>query len=189
MTTIKQVVVVEGRDDTKRLKETFGAIDTIETRGSAIDEATLERIRQAQAKRGVIVLTDPDFPGEKIRKTISRAVPGVTHAFLPRREGVPDHKGSLGIEHAKPAALRAALQHLFTEMPDAPQVISQQDLLAADLVGGVGARQRREQLGELLHIGYTNGKQLLRRLAEFQISRAAFLAAMAQVDGGRHDKT
>ncbi|EPD10098.1 Ribonuclease M5, partial [Lacticaseibacillus paracasei subsp. paracasei Lpp48] len=28
MTTIKQVVVVEGRDDTKRLKETFGAIDT-----------------------------------------------------------------------------------------------------------------------------------------------------------------
>ena len=129
MTTIKQVVVVEGRDDTKRLKETFGAIDTIETRGSAIDEATLERIRQAQAKRGVIVLTDPDFPGEKIRKTISRAVPGVTHAFLPRREGVPDHKGSLGIEHAKPAALRAALQHLFTEMPDAPQVISQQDLL------------------------------------------------------------
>ncbi|EPC52709.1 hypothetical protein Lpp123_08817, partial [Lacticaseibacillus paracasei subsp. paracasei Lpp123] len=80
MTTIKQVVVVEGRDDTKRLKETFGAIDTIETRGSAIDEATLERIRQAQAKRGVIVLTDPDFPGEKIRKTISRAVPGVTHA-------------------------------------------------------------------------------------------------------------
>jgi len=150
MTTIKQVVVVEGRDDTKRLKETFGAIDTIETRGSAIDEATLERIRQAQAKRGVIVLTDPDFPGEK---TISRAVPGVTHAFLPRREGVPDHKGSLGIEHAKPAALRAALQHLFTEMPDAPQVISQQDLLAADLVGGVGARQRREQLGEVLHIG------------------------------------
>ena len=81
------------------------------------------------------------------------------------------------------------MQHLFTEMPDAPQVISQQDLLAADLVGGVGARQRREQLGELLHIGYTNGKQLLRRLAEFQISRAAFLAAMAQVDGGQHDKT
>ena len=100
MTTIKQIVVVEGRDDTKRLKETFGRIDTIETRGSAIDEATLARIRQAQAKRGVIVLTDPDFPGEKIRKTISRAVPGVTHAFLPRAEGVPDHKGSLGIEHA-----------------------------------------------------------------------------------------
>ena len=68
MTTIKQVVVVEGRDDTKRLKETFGAIDTIETRGSAIDEATLERIRQAQAKRGVIVLTDPDSQVRKSAK-------------------------------------------------------------------------------------------------------------------------
>ena len=37
MTTIKQVVVVEGRDDTKRFKETIGAIDNIETPGSAID--------------------------------------------------------------------------------------------------------------------------------------------------------
>ncbi|MDE3316463.1 ribonuclease M5 [Lacticaseibacillus zeae] len=187
MTTIKQIVVVEGRDDTKRLKETFGDIDTIETRGSAIDDATLVRIRQAQAKRGVIVLTDPDFPGEKIRKTISRAVPGVTHAFLPRAEGIPAHKGSLGIEHATPAALRAALQHLFTEVPDAPQVISQHDLLAAHLIGGAGSRHRREQLGELLHIGYTNGKQLLRRLTEFRISRAAFFAALDQVNGGQDD--
>ncbi|OAU84561.1 DNA primase, partial [Lacticaseibacillus rhamnosus] len=83
--------------------------------------------------------------------------------------------------------LRAALQHLFTEVPDAPQVISQQDLLAAHLIGGTGARERREQLGEQLHIGYTNGKQLLRRLTEFQISRADFLAAVAQLNEGANN--
>lgn len=81
MSKFKQIIVVEGRDDTKRLHEAFGDVDTIETRGSAISEKTLALIKKAQATRGVIVLTDPDFPGEKIRKTISAAVPGVTHAF------------------------------------------------------------------------------------------------------------
>ncbi|WP_125705830.1 ribonuclease M5 [Lacticaseibacillus daqingensis] len=179
--TFKQVIVVEGRDDTKRLYETFGPIDTIETQGSAISPATLALIQKAQATRGVIVLTDPDFPGEKIRKTISRAVPGVTHAFLPRAEAVPDKQGSLGVEHASPAALREALTHLTTEQVAAPTLIPRTDLLDAGLLGGPNARQRREQLGELLHIGYTNGKQLQKRLAQFQITPAAFAAAIQQL--------
>ncbi|WP_461225575.1 ribonuclease M5 [Lacticaseibacillus suihuaensis] len=182
MTAFKQVIVVEGRDDTKRLFEAFGPIDTIETRGSAISKETLALIAKAQATRGVIVLTDPDFPGEKIRKTISRAVPGVTHAFLPRGEAVPDGQGSLGVEHATPASLKKALAHLVTEQTDAPELIPQGDLLVAGLIGGAGSRHRRERLGELLHIGYTNGKQLQKRLAQFQITPAAFAEALAQLN-------
>jgi ribonuclease M5 len=41
MSKFKQIIVVEGRDDTKRLHEAFGDVDTIETRGSAISEKTL----------------------------------------------------------------------------------------------------------------------------------------------------
>ncbi|WP_203623987.1 MULTISPECIES: ribonuclease M5 [unclassified Lacticaseibacillus] len=182
MTAFKQIIVVEGRDDTKRLTEAFGSIDTIETRGSAIDQATLDLIKKAQATRGVIVLTDPDFPGEKIRKTISAAVPGVTHAFLPVKEAVPDHKGSLGVEHASPAALKEALAHLVTEQPDATPLIPRAVLLEAGLLGGPNARARRERLGDLLHIGYTNGKQLQKRLALFEISEDAFAAALKQLN-------
>jgi len=182
MTAIKQMIVVEGRDDTKRLQEAFGPIDTIETNGSAIDATTLEKIKLAQATRGVIVLTDPDFPGEKIRKTISRAVPGVTHAFLPRADAVPDHQGSLGVEHASPAALKAALSHLFTEVPDAAPLISQEDLITAGFISGPNARKRRERLGELLHIGYANGKQLYKRLAQFEISRATFAETVLRIN-------
>ena len=32
------IIVVEGRDDTRRLKEVFPEIETIETNGSAIDD-------------------------------------------------------------------------------------------------------------------------------------------------------
>ena len=36
--TIQEVIVVESRDDTKRLREVFPDVDTIETRGSAIND-------------------------------------------------------------------------------------------------------------------------------------------------------
>ncbi|MDU6622271.1 MAG: ribonuclease M5, partial [Enterococcus avium] len=43
---IEEIIVVEGKDDTKRLKEVFD-VDTIETRGSAINENILEQIEHA----------------------------------------------------------------------------------------------------------------------------------------------
>lgn len=181
MSAFDQIIVVEGRDDTKRLYEAFGPVDTIETRGSAIDAATLALIAKAQATRGVIVLTDPDFPGEKIRKTIDRNVPGVMHAFLKRSEAVPDHQGSLGVEHASPAALKEALANLVTSNVAAAPTIDQAVLVSAGLIGGANAKPRRERLGELLHIGYTNGKQLNKRLASFHITEAALAAAIKQL--------
>jgi len=179
---IKEVIVVEGKDDTKRLALAVNA-DTLETNGSAIDAKTLAQIKRLQASRGVIVFTDPDYSGERIRKTISKAVPGVQHAFLPRAAGVPTKAGgSLGVEHASPAAIQAALANLYTEKPDdAPLLISRADLIKAGLLAGPAARKRREQLGELLKIGYVNGKQLPKRLQLFQIQPADFWQAVEQL--------
>ena len=73
---INEFVVVEGRDDTVNVKRAVDC-DTIETNGSAITKETLEVIKQAHEKRGVIVLTDPDFPGDKIRNTIKQYIPSV----------------------------------------------------------------------------------------------------------------
>ncbi len=64
---IKEIIVVEGKDDTVAIKRAVNA-DTIETNGSAVNEATIEQVRLAQKKRGVIIFTDPDFPGQKITK-------------------------------------------------------------------------------------------------------------------------
>ncbi len=66
MKKIQEVIVVEGKDDTKRIKLAVNA-DTLETRGSAISDEVLQQIEQLQKKRGVIVFTDPDFSGENPR--------------------------------------------------------------------------------------------------------------------------
>ncbi|EWH20190.1 ribonuclease M5, partial [Bacillus haynesii] len=112
---IKEIIVVEGRDDTAKIKSAVDA-DTIETNGSAIGEDVIKRIRFAQETRGVIILTDPDFPGEKIRKTIAEKVPGCKHAFLPKHLAKPKNKRGIGVEHASLEAIRECLKTVQEEM-------------------------------------------------------------------------
>ncbi|MDO4814612.1 MAG: ribonuclease M5, partial [Gemella sp.] len=53
---IKEIIVVEGRDDTNRVKEALEC-DTFETNGSAITREKLERLKKLNESRGIIVLT------------------------------------------------------------------------------------------------------------------------------------
>ena len=73
MKRINEIVVVEGKTDSQLLKELYD-VDTIETHGLGLDEKTLELIKEASKTRGVIVLTDPDYPGLKIRNQVEKYV-------------------------------------------------------------------------------------------------------------------
>ncbi|GIN93499.1 ribonuclease M5 [Siminovitchia terrae] len=177
---IKEIIVVEGKDDTSAIQRALDA-DTIETNGSAISEETLEKIRLAHEKRGVIILTDPDFPGEKIRKTIIEHVPGCKHAFIDKKDARPKNGRGIGVEHASPEVIRLALKDAHLMVNTKTEDITREDLIDAGLIGGTEAASRRGRLGELLKIGYTNGKQLHKRLMMFQISRQEFAEALEHV--------
>ncbi|MFF0830590.1 ribonuclease M5 [Brevibacillus sp. NPDC003359] len=179
---IKEVIVVEGRDDTAAIKRAVNA-DTIETGGSAIHKRTIEKIRLAQQKRGVIIFTDPDYQGERIRKIISKAVPGCKHAFITQEDGTK--KGDIGVENATPDVIIRALSEVRTEMAETAGEITSDDLLTNGLTSGVDAKERRIKLGEALGIGYANAKQMLQRLNAFQISRAEFEAAITAINKER----
>ncbi len=179
---IKEVIVVEGKSDTNKIKHAVQA-DTIETNGSAINEATLQLIKHAQDKRGVIIFTDPDYPGQRIRHIIDETVPGCKHAFLPKKEAIARREGkSVGIEHASNEAIQIALQNVYELTDDViASDITKADLIYHGLLGGQGAREKRERLGDYLHIGYTNGKQLLHRLQMFQIKKTELNVAMLHI--------
>ncbi|HET7629500.1 MAG TPA: ribonuclease M5 [Bacillales bacterium] len=178
---IKEWIVVEGKSDTIAVQRAVNA-DTIETNGSAVNESTIEQIRLAQKKRGVIVLTDPDYAGKRIRNIIRERVPGCKHAFIPREEAFRAGKPSLGVEHASPEVIRKALANVKQEMPETEATITKTDLIDAGLMAGPAAKRRREALGRLLHIGYANGKQLHKRLAAFQITKEEFAEACRRLD-------
>lgn len=167
--TIKEVIVVEGKKDTEKIQLAVNA-STIETQGLALEEEVLKLIEHAQEKHGVIVFTDPDYPGEMIRKKITQRVPEAKHAFIRTDEGTPTHKGTLGIEHASIAAIRNALAGLYEVSEASEPTVSKQFLQSVGLRSGKNSKQLRIRLGEELRIGYTNSKQLQKRLTLFNIS-------------------
>lgn len=177
---IREIIVVEGKDDTVAVKNAVVA-DTIETNGSAIGHKVIEQIKLAKDRRGVIILTDPDYPGERIRKIVSEQVPGCKHAFLPKKEAISKKRGNLGVENATPKAICLALKDAQQEEDTWDEQVRWEELVALGLVGGQKSRQRRERLGEILKIGYTNGKQLYKRLIIFKIRLDEFSEAIAIV--------
>lgn len=181
---IEEIIVVEGKDDTRRIQEVVDA-DTIETIGSAINDEILAQIDHAQETRGVIIFTDPDYSGEKIRKTIMDVVPDAKHAFLSRRLAVPKKNGgSLGVEHASDEAILEALEKIVTPVSeeDGYQEIPRQTLIDYGLIAGAHAKERREKVGDELRIGYTNSKQLTKRLKMFRITEQELSDVMNVLD-------
>ncbi|MGL4952838.1 MAG: ribonuclease M5 [Culicoidibacterales bacterium] len=175
----QEVIVVEGRDDTIRLRAYFD-VDTIETNGSAINAQTLEVIREAQKQRGVIVFTDPDYPGEKIRKTIMQAIPEVKHAYL-RREDCQAKNGKVGIEHAKRPALEQALQAVVTPKQDLSAVTWEQ-LIQLDLIVGSQAKLDRAKVAQYFHLGHVNAKQFHKRLQMFGITATQLVTYLRDLE-------
>lgn len=178
---IREMIVVEGKDDTTAVQRAVGA-DTIETGGSAIGEDVLRRIELAQARRGVIILTDPDAPGERIRKIVTERVPGCKHAFLTKDEA--RGRRGIGVEHASDAAIRRALEGVRSPDSDSGELneIEWSDLLTTGLIVHASSARRRERMGELLGIGYANGKQFYKRCLMFRITRLEFLSALEQLE-------
>lgn len=178
---IKEIIVVEGKSDTVAIRRATGA-DTIETNGSAINEKTLRQIQLAYETRGVIVFTDPDYPGRRIRAIIEEKIPGVKHAFLNKSKTIAKNGQSLGIEHASDEDIRKALELVYTTASEQVEEIPIALLLKERLIGHPEAKRRRERIGELLHIGHVNGKGLKKRLEMFRIGQQQLKEALSVLE-------
>lgn len=207
---IKEVIVVEGRDDTAAINRAVRGV-TIETHGFGISKTTWDKLEKAYEKYGLIIFTDPDHAGEEIRKKLTEKFPCAKQAFL-AKEKAKDKKEvkaksprpDIGIENASPEdifeALKKAKAPSQTEDPSkdkisakqsnykagvgstlTEEVFSADDLFAAGLTGGEEAKSRREKLGDILGIGYANSKGLLKKLNILGISKEEFEEAIKKL--------
>ena len=158
--------------------------DCIITEGFNLKRQALKNIEQAYKKRGIIIMTDPDSAGERIRKFLAKRFPEATHAFVPVEEAT-DHD-DIGIEQAKPEAIRKALAKVRTLDWEPKKIFSGADLIVHGLSGAPDASSRRARLGEKLGLGFANAKTFLTRLNHYGVSREEFenaVAEMAQEEG------
>ena len=179
---IKEAIVVEGRDDTAALKKAVDAF-IIETHGFGISRNTWDLLAKAYEEKGLIIMTDPDFAGEEIRKKISAKFPNSKHVFMPRKKAV--RKGDIGIENAVPEDIVSALKKIAFTQDEGREEFSMKDMEDAVLSGGPGAKERREALGAVLGIGYGNSSCFLKKLNRFGITRQQFEKGLKDIDKGK----
>ena len=170
---LKEVLVVEGKSDIQRISQAVEA-DCIATEGFTLRKGVLETIRVAYEKRGIIILTDPDTAGERIRRFLTKKFPNAQHAFVPREEAFANE--DIGIEQASPESIRKALSVLHTESLESSNEFSQSDMVHHELAGFSHSATRRANVVAKLGIVYGNGKQFLYRLNHYGITRDAFEA-------------
>lgn len=172
---INEVIVVEGKRDVQAVRRAVDA-ECIATGGFTLDSKTIEQIRYAYIKRGIIILTDPDSAGERIRKYLTERFPNAKHAFVPREAA--NANNDIGIEQASPEAIRSALHKVrYLECKPAAE-FSWADIIDAGLTGTPDASKRRAILGAELGIGYTNAKGFWQRLNNYGVTREEFDTAI-----------
>lgn len=181
---IRQVIVVEGKSDIARVKQAVDA-DVIATGGLALRLSAIRDIRRAYETRGIIILTDPDGPGEQIRRKLSHLFPEALHGFVPKKDASSDH--DVGIEDASVEAIREALSKVRLSYQDEAAEFSMDDIVKAGLSGVPGAADKRNAMADLLGIGYGNAKQFLKRLNRFHVTRKEWDDALIQCAGNRND--
>lgn len=167
---LKEVIVVEGKNDTNKLKSCLDC-DTIETQGTHLSKATIAILKEIQTKRGIIVFTDPDYPGEYIRKRISEEIPDVKHAFIQKSKAKTSKK--VGVEHASKEDILEALSHLMTWQKSEVETLSRDEFIQLGFIGQENSALLREKVGNALFIGKCNAKTLYKRINMLGLDKEA----------------
>lgn len=175
---IKEVLVVEGKADIARIRQAV-EVEMIATEGFTLRKGVIDKIRQAYEKRGIIILTDPDSAGERIRTYLTKLFPEAKHAFVPRKEAIANH--DLGIEQASPESIRAALAKVRTTVFQPTPLFFMADMVRAGLTGTEEAAERRAAVGAILGIGYSNTKQFMYRLNHYGVTREEWNQAIEAI--------
>lgn len=164
------IIVVEGMHDEARIKAVFPNASCIITNGREISQDTIDCIKELSRKNTIIIFTDPDSPGEKIRSIIFEAVPEAKHAFLRKKDCISRNHKKVGIEHASSEAIIEALSRVLSDN-GGKQTITQRDLFVLGLTGSQNSAVLRNKISDILNIGEPNGKTFLKRLNMLGLSR------------------
>lgn len=162
---IKETIIVEGVYDKIKLSRFIDGI-IIATHGFSIfkNKSLKDSIKNLAAKTGVVILTDSDSAGFKIRNYIKQMLPQdkVLHAYIPdvrgkeKRKTVAGAEGLLGVEGINDDVIIDALKKAGCtldgdkESPRSGRAVTKADMLRLGLSGGDGSANRRDALAREL---------------------------------------
>lgn len=156
----KTIFVVEGKNDANALRNAGVMCPIVTTNGSRVSKNTLSYLKLLEKDHTIIVLTDPDYPGQRIRSIIEAHLSCSQHIFIEKKYCIAGKK--VGIEHVDIKRLQNAIKDIKTYQHE-NETLTYDDFLSLKLTG-IDSKIRREMLCKQLNIGYCNAKTLFKRL-------------------------
>ncbi len=163
MLHITETIIVEGKFDKEQLKKVTDA-PILCTGGFDLytNKGTIKTIREMAKRTGVIILTDSDGAGFRIRNYIKQCVGQngtVKHAYIPSikgkeaRKDKPGKEGLLGVEgitEEKLAEILMSVTEVKAEEDIAETTITKAMLYEDGLTGGEESAEKRKRLAHML---------------------------------------
>lgn len=156
---INGIVVVEGKTDVELLSSYIDA-EFVITNGSAISKETIDYLKNSN--RDIYVLTDPDFPGKKIRDELSSHINNLKHVFIKKENSIK--YGKVGVAEGDISEILEALENAYEEKEVQTGHLTMSDLNDLGLTGTEESMVKRELICDKLHLGFCNAKTFLKRL-------------------------
>ena len=163
MIKTSKAVIVEGKYDKIRLASVIDSPLIIDTDGFSIfnDKEKLSMIRKIAETTGIIILTDSDSAGFRIRSYLKGAIPqeNITNVYIPdikgkeKRKTVPSKEGTLGVEGMPADVLTEAFAKAGVgneACETGKRLITKLDLYEDGFTGGSKSRSYRDELKKRL---------------------------------------
>ncbi len=194
MLQINQAIIVEGKYDKIKLSSLVKAV-IIPTHGFRIfkDEEMLGLIRHYARTTGIIILTDSDRAGFRIRSYLKGAIPdgNIRNLYIPdvfgkeKRKEKPSAEGKLGVEGIDAEILREAFikAGIVTGQSPAGAPITKTDLYFAGLSGQPDSAEARRALQKHLGLPSMLSATALLEVLNSMMTREEFLALCAPGEG------
>ena len=159
---IDAVIVVEGKTDVLFLETFIKPIDFIITNGSEISKQTLSTIKEYSKKYKIVVLTDPDFPGKKIRDIVNENIDNCYNAFVKKEVSIKKNK--VGVAESTKEEVLKSLQnlHIFSKNSQ------NNEITLTDLVNwgylNINQKEFRDYISNKYNFDIVNTKRFIKRI-------------------------
>lgn len=167
----------------------FLEADIIYTNGLGLNGKTRENIKELYKQgREFIVLTDPDYPGEVIRRQILEIIPDSKHAFIKKKTAISKNKKKVGVEHTTKEEVIKALESLisFVEIKNS---ITLEDFYDLGLIGQIKSKELRDEICDVFCLGYGSAKTILKRINMTSITKENLEEKVKEIKDGKNSNS
>ncbi|WHQ37163.1 ribonuclease M5 [Spiroplasma sp. SV19] len=167
-------IIVEGKTDATKLKSIFPGLKIIETGGSGITTEKLELIKKISLHNKVIIFTDPDYPGQKLRQMISDYLDNnCLHAFINKSDAIKGKK--VGVAEASVVAIKNSINNLITFRNE-----NKDSLLWPDYINLVDSKLKRQKIINYYNLAPTNNKATFKCLNYMNVTKHALIKILEE---------